>query len=199
MRTVAGKRRALVVVDVQVDFCEGGALPVPGGAAVAGRVSGYLAAHADRYVLVAATRDHHIDPGAHFAGPGETPDFVSRWPPHCVAGTPGAAYHPALALPGGTLHLTKGERAAAYSGFEATTADGRGLRQVLTASGVEAVDVVGLAESHCVAATAVDAARAGFATRVLADLTAGVSPETTAAARARMDAAGVERVDSGSF
>jgi nicotinamidase/pyrazinamidase len=183
-------RRALIVVDVQVDFCEGGSLAVAGGGAVAGAISRYLDGPVP-YDLVVASRDHHIDPGRHFAvGP---PDYVGTWPVHCVAGTAGAAYHPDLVLPPGTVEVRKGAHAAAYSAFEGTDRSGQDLEAVLTAARVEEVDVCGIAESHCVSATAIDAARSGRPTTVLADLTVGVSPETTATAREAMAAAGVTR------
>lgn len=186
--------RAFIVVDVQQDFCEGGSLAVAGGAAVAERISQYLARAGDSYDVVVATRDLHEDPGAHFAPPGTDPDYVDTWPPHCVAGTAGAAYHPALRLPAGTIHVVKGEHTAAYSGFEGHV-DGAAttLEEVLREAGVDEVDVAGLADSHCVKETSIDAAAAGFAPTVLTDLTAGVSPETTEAAVAEMTRRGVRR------
>lgn len=192
----AGARRALLVVDVQPTFCEGGELPVPGGDAVAAAVAEHLAEHGDRYALVVTTQDWHVDPGAHFAGP-EGPDFVGTWPPHGLAGTPGAELHPALsrlAADPAVVRVRKGHRSAAYSGFEGTDPQGRPLDQVLASNGIGAVDVVGLASDHCVAATARDAAVLGLRTRVLARLTAGVTPRTEAAAFADLRAAGVEIV-----
>ena len=85
-------QRALIVVDVQNDFCEGGSLAVAGGAAVAAAITDHMRTAAAEYGHVVATRDHHVDPGAHFSA---TPDFVDCWPPHCRAGTPGASFHPA--------------------------------------------------------------------------------------------------------
>jgi nicotinamidase/pyrazinamidase len=183
-------RRALIVVDVQVDFCEGGSLAVPGGAAVAGAISRYLDGPG-RYDLVVSSRDHHIDPGMHFAV-GQ-PDYVDTWPAHCVAGTAGASYHPNLVLPAGTVEVRKGAHAAAYSAFEGVDGDGQDLEAVFADAGIEVIDVCGIAESHCVSATAIDAARTGRPTTVLTDLTVGVSPETTGTARAAMAAAGVTR------
>jgi nicotinamidase/pyrazinamidase len=186
--------RALIVVDVQPTFCEGGELGVAGGNDVAGRVAEYAAVHRDRYTLVATTQDWHIDPGDHFS---DTPDYIDSWPPHGVAGTPNAELHPALAALGADVSVKKGQHAAAYSGFEGTDDAGRGLADLLRAAGVDAVDVVGLAESHCVKATALDAHTLGFATRVLDDLTAPVSPVLGAAARAELASAGVELIESG--
>ncbi|MFC8047300.1 nicotinamidase [Nocardia sp. NPDC057353] len=179
--------RALIVVDVQNDFCEGGSLAVTGGAAVAGRISDYLL-NAE-YAAVVATRDHHIDPGDHFS---ETPDYVDSWPPHCRVGTPGADFHPNFSTDAVDEVFSKGEYAAAYSGFEGAAEDGSSLAEWLRARDIDAVDVVGIATDHCVRATALDAREAGFETRVLLALTAGVAPETTTAAMERMRAAGVQ-------
>jgi nicotinamidase/pyrazinamidase len=180
--------RALLVVDVQNDFCEGGSLAVPGGADVAAGISEHVRAHAADYAHVVATRDHHVDPGEHFA---EQPDFLDTWPPHCVAGTEGAELHPRLEREPIEAVFDKGERAAAYSGFEGTS-EGVALADWLRAHGVDAVDVVGIATDHCVRATALDAVAAGFATRVLLPLTAGVSEATTDAALEQLRTAGVE-------
>ncbi|MCM3662211.1 isochorismatase family protein [Georgenia satyanarayanai] len=184
------ERRALLVVDVQPTFCEGGALPVAGGTAVAQAVAAYAAAYRDRYALVVTTQDWHIDPGRHFATPPEEPDYVDTWPPHGVAGTAEAELHPALADLAPDASVKKGQYAAAYSGFEGTDGEGRTLAQLL--DGVDAVDVVGLAESHCVKETALDAVRAGMSARVLSDLTAPVTPEQGELARAQLREAGVE-------
>ncbi|QYN37135.1 nicotinamidase [Pseudonocardia sp. DSM 110487] len=179
--------RALIVVDVQNDFCEGGSLAVDGGAAVAAAISGHLRTAA--YDHVVATRDHHVDPGAHFSA---TPDFVDSWPPHCRAGTPGASFHPELDVAPIEAVFSKGEHAAAYSGFEGAEPGGSGLADWLRSRGVDSVEVVGIATDHCVRATALDAAKAGFETKVLLDLCAGVSRETTDRALKEMQAAGVQ-------
>ncbi|GAA5131890.1 isochorismatase family protein [Pseudonocardia adelaidensis] len=178
--------RALVVVDVQNDFCEGGSLAVEGGAAVAAAISGHLRTAA--YDHVVATRDHHVDPGAHFSA---TPDFVDSWPPHCRTGTPGASFHPELDVAPIEAVFSKGEYAAAYSGFEGTEPGGTALADWLRTRGVDTVEIAGIATDHCVRATALDAVRAGFATRVLLDLCAGVAPETTERALEQLRSAGV--------
>lgn len=189
--------RALVVVDVQNDFCEGGSLAVAGGAEVALRIGELLhrwheAEPGSReYSHVVATRDHHIDPGDHFA---EYPDFVDSWPVHCVAGTDGAAFHANLDPQPFDAIFDKGAHEAAYSGFEGTDRDGRGLAEWLHDHGVTAVDVVGLATDHCVRATALDALDAGFDTRVLLHLTAGVAAGTTAAATDELARRGAQLV-----
>jgi nicotinamidase/pyrazinamidase len=178
--------RALLVVDVQNDFCEGGSLAVVGGAAVAAAVSVHF--RAGKYDHVIATRDHHVDPGAHFS---DAPDYVDTWPVHCRAGTPGASFHPDLDVAAIEAVFDKGDYAAAYSGFEGAEPGGTELHGWLAARGVTAVDVAGIATDHCVRATALDAARAGFTTTVLLGLCAGVAPKTTDRALAEMAAAGV--------
>ena len=181
--------RALIVVDVQNDFCEGGSLPVTGGAAVAAAISAFLA-NSD-YDHVAATRDAHRDPGEHFS---IAPDYVDSWPAHCVVGTSGVEFHPALDTQRVEAVFDKGAFAAAYSGFEGTDVDGTTLAAWLRDHDVDAVDVVGLATDHCVRATALDAAAAGFATTVRLDLTAGVARTTVDAALVQLAAAGVSLV-----
>ena len=183
------RRRALLVVDVQPTFCEGGALPVEGGNGVAAAVAGLLAGE-HGYDVVVTTQDWHIDPGDHFS---DEPDFVDTWPPHGVAGTAEADLHPALDAVVDRIDagVRKGMHAAAYSGFEGTDDDGRTLDEVLSAAAVTDVDVVGIAFDHCVRATALDAAANGYATTVLDDLSASVAPETDASARTQLAAAGV--------
>jgi nicotinamidase/pyrazinamidase len=183
--------KALIVVDVQNDFCEGGSLAVAGGAAVAAGISGLLA-NAD-YAVVAATRDAHRDPDGHFSA---EPDYVDSWPPHCVIGTPGAELHPNFDPQRVDAIFDKGEWQAAYSGFEGRDRDGTSLADWLRAKAVDAVDIVGIATDHCVRATAVDATEAGFATTVLLDYTAGVAPQTVSSALEQMRGAGVTLVGS---
>ncbi len=178
--------RGLVIVDVQNDFCEGGALAVAGGAAVAAAISEFVATH--DYDAVVATRDYHVDPGPHFS---TEPDYVDTWPPHCRVGTPGADFHPALDLGPVQEVFSKGEYSAAYSGFEGAAADGSTLADWLRARDIDRVDVVGIATDHCVRATALDARAAGFDTRVLLDLTASVAPATVTAALSTLREAGV--------
>ena len=180
---------AAVVVDVQKDFAEGGSLAVGGGADVAAAISARLAVGG--YDAVVATRDHHIDPGAHFSA---TPDFVTSWPAHCVVGSGGEELHPALDRSHVEAVFDKGEHAAAYSGFEGHGPDGASLADWLRAAGVDAVEVMGIATDHCVLATALDAAAAGFAVTVRLDLTAGVAAASTAAAVERMRQAGIALV-----
>lgn len=181
--------RALIVVDVQNDFCEGG-LAVAGGTAVAQKITDLLADPARRadYGHVAATMDYHIDPGEHFS---ETPDYRVSWPRHCVVGTNGVDFHPAFDPAAVEAVFTKGEFSAAYSGFEGVDESDVTLADWLRARAVDAVDVVGIATDYCVKATAADAVAQGFTTRVLLDLTAGVAPASTAEAVDSLRAAGV--------
>ncbi|WP_338495947.1 nicotinamidase [Streptomyces sp. SJL17-4] len=189
--------RALIVVDVQNDFCEGGSLAVTGGADVAAAITDLVGQTAGTsYRHVVATRDHHVDPGAHFAQAGAEPDYVTSWPVHCVAGTEGVGFHPnfAPAVASGAIDAVfdKGAYDAAYSGFEGHDENGRTLAEWLREREVTEVDVVGIATDHCVRATALDAAREGFRTHVLLDLTAGVAKETTDRALEELRTAGVE-------
>ncbi|MFT4043397.1 MAG: isochorismatase family protein [Gordonia sp. (in: high G+C Gram-positive bacteria)] len=178
---------ALIVVDVQNDFCEGGALGVRGATAVAGSLTELTG----NYPIVVATRDYHIDPGAHFS---DNPDFVDSWPPHCRVGTDGAAFSPVFDTAKVSEVFSKGEYSAAYSGFEGAAADGSSLARWLRERDVTSVDVVGIATDHCVRATALDAVRAGFTTRVLLNFTAAVAPETARQALAELRSAGVTLV-----
>lgn len=186
---------ALIVVDVQRDFCEGGSLAVVGGAALAERLQAVLCDD-PRWDLVVATRDWHHDPNGHFAPEGSVPDFRDSWPVHCVAGTQGAEFHPALGLPAGALIVSKGEFAAAFSGFDGHDPEGHTLAEVLAAHDVDQVDIAGIATSFCVRATALDARRAGLATRLLSGLCADVDPRTTPATLDELAAAGVEIVET---
>jgi nicotinamidase/pyrazinamidase len=178
--------RALIVVDVQNDFCEGGSLAVAGGAAVAAAITEHIPNAG--YDHVVATRDHHIDPGHHFA---EQPDFLETWPAHCVVGTAGVQLHEALDRGPLEAIFDKGEYAAAYSGFEGA-ADGVGLADWLREREVDAVDVVGIATDHCVRATALDAVGNGFSIRVLLPLTAAVAEASAEAALDQLRRAGIE-------
>ncbi|GAA0958311.1 isochorismatase family protein [Frigoribacterium faeni] len=186
--------RALVVIDVQNDFTEGGALPVTGGARVAEAVTAYLRRASDAYEVVLASRDWHegeTDNGGHFSA---TPDLVDSWPVHCVRGTAGAEYHPAVDTSLIDVHLTKGTGSPSYSAFQGVTDDGGTAADVLRRHGVEQLDVVGLATDHCVRASVLDARAAGFEVRVVTDLVAGVAPGPSEAALAEMTAAGATLV-----
>lgn len=181
--------RALIIIDVQNDFCEGGSLAVTGGAEVADRISDLVAI--TDYDHIVATQDYHINPGEHFSS---RPDFAATWPPHCVAGTAGAEFHPSLDTSDIETVFRKGAYEAAYSGFEGTTEGSTTLADWLRDRDVDTVDIVGIATDYCVRATALDAAEEGLTTRVLLDLTAGVAADSTARAIADMRDAGIDVV-----
>jgi nicotinamidase/pyrazinamidase len=211
--------RALIIVDVQNDFCEGGSLAVAGGADVAAAISEYVDAHHLQFDHIVATQDWHIDPGAHFS---ETPDFKDSWPPHCVAGTKGAELHPDLDTEYIQAYFQKGQFAAAYSGFEgllapedavptgdrqpgtlsagvaagdpeayAAAVDAIGLDDWLQSHDVEDVVVVGIATDYCVMATSLDAVQAGYSVTVIRSLTAGIAEDLDDAV-AEMELGGVD-------
>ena len=202
--------RALIIVDVQNDFCEGGSLAVEGGAAVAGAITEYVDANQQHFDHIVATQDWHIEPGSHFS---DEPDMVDSWPPHCRARTKGAELHEDLDPEYIQAYFRKGQYTAAYSGFEGVLApeddvpsgdlkagsvvsevldeDAIGLDDWLQSHDVEEVVVVGIATDYCVKATALDAVQAGYATTVIADLTAGIAGDLTETFD-EMEAAGVE-------
>jgi nicotinamidase/pyrazinamidase len=189
-------KRALIVVDVQNDFCEGGSLPVTGGAEVAFKIAELLHHWSNKdpkapdYAVAVATRDHHIDPGSHFAAPGTDPDFVESWPVHCVVGTDGEAFHPNLDPQPFDAIFLKGEHAAAYSGFEGRSTDGVALADWLKQREITDVDVCGIATDYCVKATTLDAVRHGFKVRLLSGLCAGVAEASTSQALGEVEEAG---------
>lgn len=188
--------RALLIVDVQNDFTEGGALAVAGGDAVADGISALLAAQAGDYVVIIASRDWHdpdSDNGGHISA---TPDYVDTWPVHCIAGTEGADYDPRLRTDAVTHHVKKGQGKPAYSLFEGSTDEGETAANILAEHGVTSVDVVGIATDHCVLASASDAIEHGVAVRVLTSLIAGVDAAASEAALATLAHRGATLVES---
>jgi nicotinamidase/pyrazinamidase len=186
--------KAIIVVDVQNDFCEGGSLAVEGGARVASDI-GELLHHWSRrddqapaYDVVVASKDHHIDPGHHWS---KEPNFVDSWPVHCQVGTDGEAFHPNLDPQPFDAIFLKGDHEAAYSAFEGRTVDGDALVDWLRARKVEQVDICGIATDYCVRHTALDSHKEGFETRVISALCAGVAPATTEKAVTEMKSAGI--------
>ena len=200
--------KARSIVDVQNDFCAGGALATDRGAKVAALISEYVEDNHHRYEAVVATQDWHIDPGAHFS---DTPDFVDSWPVHCVANTEGAEIHPNLDTDYIEAYFRKGRYEAAYSGFEGlqapeesvmtgehepgATLDDEGpktpLADWLDEHEIQDVDIVGIATDYCVLATAKDAVDAGYETRVLIDLTAPVHEDKLDEVIAEMEDEGI--------
>jgi nicotinamidase/pyrazinamidase len=190
--------RALFIIDVQNDFTEGGTLGVEGGSAVAAGVSALLMEHSDAYDVIFASRDWHdpdSDNGGHFALTGE-PDYQDSWPVHCVAGTPGAEYHPSLLLPDTTIHIRKGQGEAGYSIFDGISEGGEKTGELLIANGVTDIDIVGLATAHCVRASGLDALEHGQHVRVLTDLIDGIAADTSDAALGELAYAGALLVTS---
>lgn len=187
--------RALLIVDIQNDFTEGGALGVTGGNAVAEGITELLQHSGDRYELVVASRDWHNadgDNGGHFALDGAAPDFVDTWPVHCVAGSYGADYHAALDIDRIDVHVRKGMGEPAYSAFEGEATDGRTLAEVLREAGIDQLDLAGIATDYCVLASAIDANELGIQVRVLSDLIAGVAPESSVEALKTIATKGIE-------
>lgn len=177
--------KALLIVDVQNDFCEGGSLACTGGAAVASAISEHLASHGDDYSLVLASRDWHDagnDNGGHFASAGTRPDFVNNWPVHCVSGSHGAEYHENLDTSDIDVHLYKGMGKPSYSAFEGVTESGQGILEILSEYNITELDVVGIATDYCVQASAIDAAKSGLVVSVLQDLCVGVASASSQAA-----------------
>lgn len=186
--------RALIIVDVQYDFLEGGPLGVEGGFAVADKLADLFRTHSDfleQYSMIVTTQDWHIQPGDHFSA---TPDFVDSWPEHCVARTPGANIEGSLSAaisgwdymrndeyPVEVVNVRKGMYNASYSGFQGINNKFNPLDVILWDAGIKAVDVCGLATDYCVKETAVDAQVKGFYTTVLKDLSAGINPDTVEA------------------
>lgn len=175
-----------------------------GGNAVAERIAEYVETHRNEYSYVATTQDWHVEPGRHWS---DDPDYVDTWPVHGKAGTANAGLHPAIAALGIGHHFKKGQYSPSYSGFEGLEdntdripareevavdlTDGRTLANALEAAGITRVDVVGLAESHCVKETALDARKLGYETHVIEELTEPVSEELGVDARRPMREAGV--------
>lgn len=185
--------RALLIVDVQNDFCEGGSLAVEGGAAVAQKITDYLKANPGKYDLIVASRDWHDgdnNNGGHFADAGQEPDMVNSWPSHCVSSTRGAEYHPNLDSSFIQVHVEKGMGKPSYSAFEGITREGKSIAAVLHEAGVDQLDVVGIATDYCVLASAIDARSEHFNVNVLTEMCAGIAAETTQAAIAKMQDAG---------
>ncbi|MFC7456135.1 isochorismatase family protein [Brachybacterium sp. GCM10030267] len=193
-------RRLLIIVDVQNDFCEGGALAVDGGSAVAARTAEFVREHAADYDRILATQDWHrgdTDNGGHFATPPAEPDFSETWPVHCVAGTRGAEFHPeieALVADVGRIEIArKGYGIPSYSALEgATVGTEESVQQLIGSGDWDQVDVVGLAYDFCVRATALGAVATGAPVRVLRRLTAAVHPAGNEQLEAELAEAGVQ-------
>ena len=191
-------KTAYFAVDVQNDFCEGGALGVRGGTQVADAIASHLRLYSNEYDAIVASRDWHIDPGTHWAPEGEEPNFVTTWPVHCAANTPGANYKQALAdflnsrVRNQNIEVLKGQYEDAYSAFMGKTLDGEHIGDVLRAQGITTLVLGGIATDHCVKATALDALNEGFEVIVRLDHVAGVDDTASVAALAEVELAGGE-------
>lgn len=180
---------ALVVVDVQNDFVEGGSLAVAGGQAVADNLAQWVVPSVQQSgIEVFYTKDWHINPGTHFS---DEPDYVDSWPRHCVAETQGAEFAADFPPVGGDRLFKKGQFEASYSGAEGKDAYGQGLVESMTRLRIRNVTVVGIAYDYCVAATAEDLAKAGFNVYVVKPLTASVHPDQDNQTTARLLHAGI--------
>ncbi len=188
----AADRRALLVVDVQSDFCPGGALAVPAGDGVIPTLNRVIEQAHTRGWAVYASRDWHPPDSGHFAA------FGGRWPVHCVAGSPGAAFAPDLRLPADALVISKGRSRVddGYSAFEGTTDSGRLLVDDLKGRRIARLYVGGLATDYCVRASVLDACRAGIDVAVLTDAIAGLDPDGARRALRDMQAAGARLTSS---
>ncbi len=185
--------RAIIVVDPQPDFFEGGALPVAGATVTAQRIADFLRSRGDDYAMTVVTQDWHVDPGDHWS---DTPNFETTWPVHCAADSSGAAIHASLVDQPWDVVIRKGQHEGAYSGFDGSSNEGMALFDELTSAGITSVAIVGFATDHCVKATALDARRLGFDVDVILDLCAGVGPDTTKEAVEAMTTAGVSMKES---
>ncbi len=180
----------MLVVDVQLDFCPGGALAAEGGARILPALNRLLAVAHATGVPVYASRDWHPPVTRHFRAYG------GAWPPHCVQGTAGAAFHPDLALPDDVVVISKGDDPdrPGYSAFDGRTGEGRSFLADLGARGIDRLYVAGIATDYCVKASVLDARRAGLDVTVVADAVAGIEahPGDVARAFAEMSEAGAE-------
>ncbi|TVR71412.1 MAG: nicotinamidase [Sphaerobacteraceae bacterium] len=164
-------KRALLIVDVQHDFCPGGALPAEDGDAVVPVLNRTIEKFQAAGYPVVASRDWHPEQSAHFQ------EWGGPWPPHCIQGTTGAEFHKDLELPADVVVITKGddpEEDEGYSAFEGKTDDGKSLAETLHDEDIEEVFVGGLATDYCVRASALDAVKAGFRTHLIVDAVRGV-------------------------
>jgi nicotinamidase/pyrazinamidase len=187
-------KSALIVVDVQKDFCPGGALAAPGGDDIIPALNRYLADARARDITVYASRDWHPAMTSHFK------EYGGEWPPHCVQGTDGAQFHPELKLPPDTIVVSKGDdpQRPGYSAFDGHTPQGKALLHDLRDRQIRRVYVTGIATDYCVKATALDAVQAGLEVRILPDAITGIDVRPGDAQRAldEMSAAGARVVRS---
>jgi nicotinamidase/pyrazinamidase len=164
------ERRALVIIDIQNDFCSGGALAVPGSERVVENMNRHIDEAVAEGATIYASRDWHPEVTIHFK------QFGGSWPPHCIQHTPGASFHPGLRIPSGTIVITAGDEpdVQGYSAFEGHTPDGTPFAEDLRRRGITHLLVGGLATDYCVRHSVLDALAAGFRVTVLEDAIAGI-------------------------
>ena len=189
MSESARDNHAIIVVDPQPDFFEGGPLPIQGATKTAERISEYLRDRGSDFAMTIVTQDWHLDPDGHWSA---NPDFVTSWPVHCSADTSGAEIHSSLNNQRWDAVIRKGQHSGAYSGFEGVSEDGSTLADVLSSANIDTVTIVGFATDHCVKATALDARALGLSVNVVLELCAGVDAQTTREAISEMVNAGVK-------
>ena len=182
-----------MIVDVQVDFVEGGSLGVKGGLLVAAMIARHIRHFKNEYQFVVASRDYHENAPDHISA---NPDYVNTWPPHCMVGTPGAAFVPTIQNLVREKYIqtvvTKGRNAAAYSAFDGLDNRGHPLLEVLKEQRIDHIDVCGIATDYCVRASALDARKNQFQVRVLVNLCAPVDEAQGQAALEEMRLAGIQ-------
>ncbi len=187
-------KKALVIVDMQNDFCPGGSLAVKGGNEIVPVINNYIKYFSAGRHLIVFTRDWHTPDHCSFKQQG------GIWPAHCVAGTEGADFHPELDIPEDALIISKAASAGkdAYSGFEGSSPDGEMLDEVLKKKGVKELTVCGLATDYCVKSTVLDALKNGYTVKLLIDGVSAVEvkPGDGAAALSEMKKAGAEKIKS---
>jgi nicotinamidase/pyrazinamidase len=186
-------RNALLIVDVQVDFVEGGSLGVKNGLQIAAMIARHVRHFKSEYQFVVASRDYHESAPDHIS---DHPDYINTWPPHCMVGTPGASFVPTIQNLVREKYIqevvTKGRNAAAYSAFDGLDKRGHGLLDVLKEQRIDHIDVCGIATDYCVRASALDARKNAFQVRVLVNLCAPVNEATGQQALEEMKAAGIQ-------
>lgn len=186
---------ALLIIDVQNDFCDGGSLGVPGGHRLATQISLHAKRYLADYNLIVASADWHdadSDNGGHIS---DHPDYKESWPAHCIAETYGALFSPQLDMDILDYAIRKGQGRPSYSAFEGVTPGGLSLNDLLDNSSAETVDIVGIATEHCVQATAVDALIAGYNVRILDPLHLGIDEESVRLTRIALSNLGAKFVN----
>lgn len=181
-------KRALLIVDVQNDFCEYGPVPSIGGSQIASSITRFIDFNYSAYELILASKDWHQSPTEHFS---KRPDFISNWPSHCVGSTEGAELHSNLNRKMIDHELIKGEYTAGMSAFEAKTSLNEGLIELLERREIDLIDICGLNADSNLYSTAIDALELGFPTTLFIDMCSGYSEESTLHALEDLESRGV--------